>query len=660
MLKKYILKVIIITIICELTIFNINSYRTAFSKYEQKEYFIDELKLKNLSYNKEKSSFVMKEENAYLIIDDLNCKVGTVYINASAEDKNAIEYSVMYSDETTKNYREMPSKYLVNSIERSKYITCFLSGKSEKIAIKLHADKGTSIKLDSIKINSKVPFSFNLVRVLTIILIFILLYCLKHIKLFNKTFEEDKQNAVKIIFSTINFFIILIVIIGINTIGKNDDIYCKDFAESISKGKFYLEKEPNKELLELENPYDNTLRNRERDGWDIALFDGKFYVYFGILPELVLFVPYLIIFGKFLPSGVGVLIFSIFATMGLGTLLLEILEKWFSKIPVKIFFYCEVILLSGSVIFNLVGRPEFYEIAVSSALCFTIYGILFSFRFFVQEEKKYVNLLMGSTFLALSVACRPIALLVSLIILPLIIMKFIKDIREKNNIIKLIASVAIPYLTIGILLMIYNYIRFKNPLEFGAHYQLTVNDMRNLKYRFMTIPVGLYTAFLKIPHFISKFPFIKTDGETINFFGYFYTEDNIGGLFILVPTTMAILLAHKVQFKNKKIEYLVKSFTIVGLIICIISIVEAGVLQRYLTDYAWLLIISSLIILLTIYEEFKSAESRKIFVKLLGFCAAFVFLVNLFSGGIVGEKNLMQENSPDTYYNLRYTICFWE
>ena len=208
--------------------------------------------------------------------------------------------------------------------------------------------------------------------------------------------------------------------------------------------------------------------------------------------------------------------------------------------------------------------------------------------------------------------------------------------------------------------MIYNYVRFKNPLEFGAKYQLTVNDMTNLKYRLLTIPVGLYTAFLKIPHFISEFPFIVRDGATIPFFGYFYTEDNIGGLFTLVPTTLAILLAPKIKFKNNQIKYLAYSFIIVGIIIAIISIVKAGVLQRYLTDYAWLLIIASLIILLTIYENFREKEAKKIMIKLIEICVVFTFFINLFSGGIVGEKEYMREYNPKNYYSIRYTICFWE
>lgn len=210
--------------------------------------------------------------------------------------------------------------------------------------------------------------------------------------------------------------------------------------------------------------------------------------------------------------------------------------------------------------------------------------------------------------------------------------------------------------------MIYNYIRFKNPLEFGAKYQLTVNDISNLKYRFMIIPAGLVISLFKIPRIIPKFPFIIQDDSTISTFGYFYSEDNIGGLFILVPICFAIFLFPKLKgkFKDKEILYIVKSFIIIGTFICLFSIYQAGVLQRYLADYAWLLIIASIIILLTFYQNFNSDEMKYFFIKLLGYLTIFIFFINLLSGAIIGEKNYMENISPDIFYNIRYSMCFWE
>ena len=56
--------------------------------------------------------------------------------------------------------------------------------------------------------------------------------------------------------------------------------------------------------------------------------------------------------------------------------------------------------------------------------------------------------------------------------------------------------------------MYYNYIRFGSIFEFGASYQMTVNDMLNLKNRFMSIGTGLVCNLFGIPIFMTSFPFI--------------------------------------------------------------------------------------------------------------------------------------------------------
>ena len=128
MFKKYLLKVILIALILELTIFNINSYRLLFSKYEKKEYLINDCELKNVEYKEETNSYELLEDTAYILINKTDCRIGTVFFDATIlPDLNVdlpIKYEIIYTDETSKNFRELPPKYLLNSINASKYTTC--------------------------------------------------------------------------------------------------------------------------------------------------------------------------------------------------------------------------------------------------------------------------------------------------------------------------------------------------------------------------------------------------------------------------------------------------------------------------------------------------------------------------------------------------------
>lgn len=71
-------------------------------------------------------------------------------------------------------------------------------------------------------------------------------------------------------------------------------------AESILNGHLYLEYEDiDQRLVSMKNPYDP--RAREEAGvyyhWDHAYYKGQYYMYFGIVPVFLLFLPYRILTG---------------------------------------------------------------------------------------------------------------------------------------------------------------------------------------------------------------------------------------------------------------------------------------------------------------------------------------------------------------------------
>lgn len=66
-------------------------------------------------------------------------------------------------------------------------------------------------------------------------------------------------------------------------------------AEGLSEGKPYIMEVPSPLIVEMENPYDFSLRYQVLEGtgedflWDYAYFEGKYYVYFGVVPEIMFF-----------------------------------------------------------------------------------------------------------------------------------------------------------------------------------------------------------------------------------------------------------------------------------------------------------------------------------------------------------------------------------
>lgn len=302
---------------------------------------------------------------------------------------------------------------------------------------------------------------------------------------------------------------------------------------------------------------------RDREGlvrgqdykWDVAYYNGNYYVYFGILPALLM-LPYHLITGKYITTPMMVLVFSVLTAISLKALIKNVFNRFFKELPFKFLVFSLIMLLFGSQILWLNGIPRFYELSIISALFFATTGINFMFVCFEKDDVRYKYMFLASLFLSLSVACRPTQLLTSLIILPIVINIFIKNVKEKKDIVKNILALAVPYMCVGLLLMYYNYIRFGSIFEFGSSYQITINDMSNLSNRFMTIGMGIVCSLFSIPYFIPNFPFMYAHNNLLTFYGYYYIENVMGGLFAMVPICLFIFGIYKVWKRTDNKELL--------------------------------------------------------------------------------------------------------
>ena len=80
-------------------------------------------------------------------------------------------------------------------------------------------------------------------------------------------------------------------------------------AESLLQGRLDLPCEASPELKAMDNPYDYNMREQlgVEYHWDHAYKDGHYYMYFGVVPALVLYLPYRMITGEPLSWHAGVL-----------------------------------------------------------------------------------------------------------------------------------------------------------------------------------------------------------------------------------------------------------------------------------------------------------------------------------------------------------------
>lgn len=661
-------RTILIILILELSIFNINSYRLMFGEFEYIKYNVEELDLKDGLEQKDGEYITSKEITQNIEINNINKEIGTIKLNI--DTNRPIEYKIYYTDKTSANYRELPSKTLVNQIENSKSIPTYLSGESNKILVQLKIPENTKFNIDSIEINKNIDFKFNIVRVLLLFLGWFFLYAMRNFEEFNIPYsKKNKLQLIIIIWVTIISIWLVYWITSTSLIKTEEKTnnyitpYMGQAVDMVLDGNVYLAQQPSKELMNLSNPYDNTLRNAENVDyvWDMAYYNGKYYVYFGILPVITVMAPYKIITGQYMELNKVVFIFATLTVIFIIKTIMLIFRRWFKNVPFKFLILFIIAVISGGLIMWICRRPVTYEVAIISGYYLVIQGIFFILKTIEKEKINYVYMCLSCLSLALSVACRPNLMIASLLIVPVLLKIFIDNVKNKKNILKNIFVVAIPYGIVGISLMIYNYVRFDSIFEFGAQYQITVNDMRNLDNRIMAIPVGIISYLFKIPTIISQFPFAQISYDTITFYGYYWSSAMAGGIFILSPICFALFLIPKIRNKiNKELFFTIVMLSTIGLTICIIDIILGGNSQRYAADYAWMFLFAAMMTILALYQILKNEQIKKYIYKITLFLVIFSGIINFLLGGIQSEDNCLKSYYPEQYYGIRYGISFWE
>ena len=193
-------------------------------------------------------------------------------------------------------------------------------------------------------------------------------------------------------------------------------------AVSMAEGKLWLPETVPDSLLTLDNPYDPARRAaasaQSGDAYpvDVALYEGHYYVYFGIVPELLFFLPFRLMTGHTLPTWVPVLFCAVLTVPGAFLLVRELSggEKRKEKIraerhPGWTLFGTAVFLASSGLPF-LAAFPSTYTMPVVAALCLGVWGLNAWMR------RHYVA---GSVLLSLIIGCRPQMAAVLLLAFPL-------------------------------------------------------------------------------------------------------------------------------------------------------------------------------------------------------------------------------------------------
>jgi hypothetical protein len=457
------------------------------------------------------------------------------------------------------------------------------------------------------------------------------------------------------------------------TLEHDDGSYYGRLTNSLLSGKLYLEDKPPPELLALQDPYDPKQNSNYQSLPDVSLFEGKYYLYFGITPVLLMGIP-LSAFGLSMREDFAGAVFCWIALLaGLATLR-NIARK--CELHPPVWMWLAAIAVSGfTLIPFLLCRCAVYEAAIASGYCCTMLALYYLSSACLAETLSKRKLFLASIFFALAVGARPNLILHGWILVLAALWAWRNagaTLREK---VQTQVSLWLPYFTIGFFLGLYNFLRFHSWTEFGFHYQLSIVNTRTLRtFGLDYLREGIYFYLFSAVTFDANFPFIHAYWPA---FDRPYRQEPTVGIvegvpFILIVGLSFILLRRK-QFVLRDCPPLLGSVLILlaaGLVqMAAVSVAVPSVSMRYMMDFVPLFVMAAILIWFAIQNHLR-VKAPTMAPRLEGLfelrrsihgcvlCAiAFGCVVNL-AVGMTGYYNDFRYGNPELYYGLRRRCKF--
>lgn len=527
-----------------------------------------------------------------LVFDDAvihNMYVDVSGYESSGSYSSTAHVKVSAIDEGHSAFYELATLKLSNSA----YYSVNPSGKVQRL--KLTCDNAAiSLDSDDLQFNVSRPLEVIPLRMLVVFLLVVAMFMLRPTApLYHQTFRDRKfLLAVGVVCAAaVAFGCVFSHIPNLLTLAPHQDQYYQ-LAVAFTHGHLYLDEVPGAVLQQLDNPYDPQARvnagiyMNNGYAWDHAYFQGKYYVYFGVLPVLLFHLPFYLLTGKQLLNWVAVMVCLVAFALGALYLLVSICKRWFPHTSQAVFLLAYLGVLSGSWVVYLCHYPDLYGLPISMALALLVWGLALWVRATSDPDRIALpQAIGGSLLVALIVLCRP-PLLIGGLWGIVLIAPYVRNGLRKNA--GAIGLALVPFVLVFACAAAYNMARFGSPLDFGANYNLTSNDMTHRGFKLDRIPSALVAYLLQPISLGLTSPFIQPVNTNYGYVGQLITEPMYGGVFMLVPFT-CFAFAIALKRVRDALPGTVKALAAVSLVAVLILVIfdanVAGILPRYICDF---------------------------------------------------------------------------
>ncbi len=694
----WVIRSLLIAAVLEVTVFNAPTYRLWFGNYSSVYFSAEECSDGNdFNYDPETGRLAVRgDRTSVFTFDDLGFEVADVFVDLDFDTRTkAAEVSVDAMDETRAvDYRpDIAEGRPVVKRPHSQYVQLHLSGDVSKMRVSVSPFNSGAIYIKGIGINKQIPMHISWARLFLIIFGIVFWQLMMNSRNMQQSIAKNKRvfrTAAVLITDIACLAAVVITFVKMDNYSITDIMKCsmgnqmtQELVEAFENGSTSLLEKPSEELNSFDTPYTGDARDKSglEYQWDHVYFNGEYYSYYGIAPVVLLFLPYHKLTGYYFPDSMAVLLFALIGIIGLTKLYREFLKKLFPKTPTGIAIAGLIIIQVVSGIWFSIGRPEFYEIAMSAGFATLTWAVYFmlSADIIGTEKPSLTRTAVSSLLFAVAVLCRPTLVLYCitagafmLLALPRAAGTGKKGRKEQEGSRKFryLLCALLPMVCIGAVQMWYNYDRFGSPFEFGIQYSLTINDFTRTQFHSRLSLVPIYNYMFNPPVFSMTYPNISTEFQYLNAGGFFYADlpstRNTSGLFFLALPMFAYLLSLKAlkQLRGRKKKLLMAFYIGVPCLLIpfgiIASVWESGYAVRYMVDFAWQSLLGAFAIIFFLFERLTDRTKKKLVYGFMWFATMWALIV----GGVQAFNQAFRFDEfdmsyPEMAFDVQRIFAFW-
>jgi 4-amino-4-deoxy-L-arabinose transferase-like glycosyltransferase len=394
--------------------------------------------------------------------------------------------------------------------------------------------------------------------------------------------------------------------------------YYNLLTDAVLHGQTSLLVKPKAQLLALPDPYDPRWNSPYRLH-DALLYKGKYYLYWGLSPVLLAYLPVRILTGDYLTDATACVVFASLGLLLYAFLIVGVREDHFPDASRWTTILLILLTAFATMIPFVLRRHLVYEVAITCGYFLTAAFFLAIYRGAFRGALKPGWLFASGTALGLVFLCRPN---LTICILTAVVVCFLyarRSSRPGISLHQLLGLAFGPLLVCIAAQAYYNFVRFGSPADFGLRYQVNMDYMPG--YTFFSVARGLSSALyylFSLPIFSPRFPFLTAtpDGligpfrqvaQALQPYVPDFHVEQLVGFPVAVPLILVLVIAPFLRLRalRRDLSWFLLSLLAAAIVQIAFICVALGPTTRYEVDFMPLLLLALAIIVLCIDRRAK-------------------------------------------------------